>query len=565
MRGSGGGGEESYTLLAADCATAKAEQVKTWTPPTDHRLEQAPAAFLTWLRYAENAVKVFGSAYGLEHVPERLAFLSFLCEANEEDENAYPVNYCIRLYEELNAVWCEAIRESRRQLCAKLGTENPRLEDLKLIALAPSDDGTPNFQFPRVWDLKDPQSYFQTVVLPRQQRAPADTGNCEDEVETDPKAGKGPNLRLRRNDREELARLRAATPQNLGRPRNPVPKTKKPLCWDAACHIGCARGSSCPNAHEPLPPMGKLDPSVAMQIVRRGGLRGDKKVDPKEVDDRRVAQLRAQMKDDQQSKQQDGGKPEGKSKTKAKKAKAGWQLPPDFQGPLTVMEKELSEVGLGPDLSWHTSFRPGQVTDDTPVQDPTATERLRVYREILEEGLLSPLAAFTPYLQSHVAARLVNACLDGTPLTLQEVVVTAADEGHPHLAQEAQACLEAGSFKIGQAPEDDPPEAVVTSRCMASSSAQYSGGAVHLTSKLYPKGLSLPFEDHVDKLEVKEGSPPLFGAAPAMESRQCLCLHVGRVFAQDPGQSVTLAQDLRAELWQQASEARRATWAMPLL
>ena len=226
------GWEESYTLLAADCATAKAEQVEAWTPPTDHRLEQrskALAAFLTWLRYAENAVKVFGSAYGLEHVPERLAFLSFLREANEEDENAYPVNYCIRLYEELNAVWCEAIRESRRQLCAKLGTENPRLEDLKLIALAPSDDGTPIFQFPRVWDLKDPQGYFQTVVLPRQQRAMTrllnkqlheqalnhprkpnkaagtDTGNCEDEVETDPKAGKGPNLRLRRNDREEAA------------------------------------------------------------------------------------------------------------------------------------------------------------------------------------------------------------------------------------------------------------------------------------------------------------------------------------------------------------------------
>ena len=55
---------------------------------------------------------------------------------------------------------------------------------------------------------------------------------------------------------------------------------------------------------------------------------------------------------------------------------------------------------------------------------------------------------------------------------------------------------------------------------------------------------------------MKEGSPRLFGAAPAMESRQCLCLHVGRVFAQGPGQSVTLAQDLRAELWQQASEAQ---------
>ena len=122
------GGEESYTLLASDCATAKAEQVEAWTPPTEHKIEsraRAPAAFLTWLRYAENAVKVFGSAYGLEHVPERMAFLAALREANEEDENAFPVGYCIKLYEELNAVWCEQIRESRRKLCAKLWHGEP--------------------------------------------------------------------------------------------------------------------------------------------------------------------------------------------------------------------------------------------------------------------------------------------------------------------------------------------------------------------------------------------------------------------------------------------------------
>ncbi|CAE7252651.1 unnamed protein product, partial [Symbiodinium pilosum] len=267
--------------------------VEAWNPPTDHRLEQrckAPAAFLTWLRYAENAVKVFGTAYGLEHVPERLAFLSFLREANEE-----------------------AIRESRRQLCAKLGTENPRLEDLKLIALAPNDDGTPNFQFPRVWDLKDPQGYFQTVVLPRQQRA--------------------------------MTRL---------------------------------------------------------------------------------------------------------------------------------LNKQLHEQALG------SNRRP-------------------------------------------------NKAAGADTGSYEDEVETDPKAGKP-------------------APEDDPPEAAVTACPKTSCSATYSGGAVHLTSKLYPKGLSLPFEDHLDKLEVKEGSPPLFGAAPAMESRQCLCLHVGRVFAPDPSQAVALAQDLRGEL-----------------
>ena len=36
------------------------------------------------------------------------------------------------------------------------------------------------------------------------------------------------------------------------------PKSKAPICWDAACHIGCFR-QSCPHSHEPLPPMSKLD------------------------------------------------------------------------------------------------------------------------------------------------------------------------------------------------------------------------------------------------------------------------------------------------------------------
>ena len=168
------GGKESHTLLASDCATVRTDQLETWTPPSDHKIEahpRPPASFLVWLRYAENQVRVFGAAYGIEHMPERLAFLKALHEAHDEDEHAYPVQYCIDLFEELNAVWAESVRESRRVLCAKLVTENPRLEDLKLIALAPGEGDRPNFQFPRVWDLQDPAGYYQAVVVPRQERA----------------------------------------------------------------------------------------------------------------------------------------------------------------------------------------------------------------------------------------------------------------------------------------------------------------------------------------------------------------------------------------------------------
>ena len=157
------GGDETFTLLASDCQTARADQIELWSPPTERKIEgrsKPPASFLTWLRYAENHTRVFGAVYGIEHMSERLAFLKALQEAHEEDERAYPTASCIKLFEELNAVWVEQVREARRTLCAKLGTENPRVEDLKLIALAPGPDGLPNFRFPRVWDLKDPARYF---------------------------------------------------------------------------------------------------------------------------------------------------------------------------------------------------------------------------------------------------------------------------------------------------------------------------------------------------------------------------------------------------------------------
>ena len=64
------GGKESHTLLASDCATVRADQLETWTPPSDHKIEgrlRPPASCLVCFKYAENQVRVFGAAYGVEH------------------------------------------------------------------------------------------------------------------------------------------------------------------------------------------------------------------------------------------------------------------------------------------------------------------------------------------------------------------------------------------------------------------------------------------------------------------------------------------------------------------
>ena len=118
-----------------------------------------------------------------------------------EDENAFPFTYCMQLFEETTAVWCEEVREKRRGLCAKLGTENPRLEDLKLL---PGANGLPNFQFPRVWDLALPegrssppeQGYGEVERKPdhRKTAGPTEADNSGVPPEEQDKSGKGPRL-----------------------------------------------------------------------------------------------------------------------------------------------------------------------------------------------------------------------------------------------------------------------------------------------------------------------------------------------------------------------------------
>ena len=121
--------------------------------------------------------------------------------------------------------------------------------------------------------------------------------------------------------------------------------------------------------------MAKLDPTVQVQVLRRGGLRSGPKIDPKSVDGR-VAQLRSQVKADKDEKRQDGPTPkEGaapkdgaapKAKPKGK-AKVGWAVPEDYQGPVAQLEQELGELGQGPNFSWHEAFSEGIAIDSQPL------------------------------------------------------------------------------------------------------------------------------------------------------------------------------------------------------
>ena len=66
-------------------------------------------------------------------------------------------------------VYCEYIREQRRELCRISRNENPRLEDLRMLAFAPVR-GAAWLKFSNAFDLESPTGYFQCTVMPRLER-----------------------------------------------------------------------------------------------------------------------------------------------------------------------------------------------------------------------------------------------------------------------------------------------------------------------------------------------------------------------------------------------------------
>ena len=66
------------------------------------------------------------------------------------------------------------------------------------------------------------------------------------------------------------------------------------ICWDAGTHLGC-HTSPCWNAHAPLGKPALLDATVQMQLARRGGVKGEKKLDSTQAA-QRIQQLRDGLK-----------------------------------------------------------------------------------------------------------------------------------------------------------------------------------------------------------------------------------------------------------------------------
>ena len=269
-----------------------------------------------------------------------------------------------------------------------------------------------------------------------------------------------------------------------------------------------------------------------MQVLRRGGLRSGPRVNPQEVDGR-VAQLRAQAREEQASKIEPGATAQGKAKAhpKAKaKEKAGWAVPEDYQGPVTQLEHELGNLAEGPDYSWHQQFR--QDTEVTTVQAGTdeAQKRKDAYEKLLASKKLASLSGCSDHLHSHVASHFVNAEMQGRVVQVSEILTQAIDYGHPQLADEAQEVLSSIGVKAGLIlPE---PEACFGTFVWAGGVGK---GQMTFSHPLWEGVPPLDILDAQDKLTLPEDLRVALqlGSEKAEEMRQCLCLHVALAFEAD--------------------------------
>eukprot|EP00971_Amphidinium_carterae_P242230 4809862-Amphidinium_carterae.1 len=162
----------SSALSVADFPTSRCEDLEQYVPPEDLKPEHRPRdppTYLSWARQARNSIRAFACVYGTEHEEERSHALENLCRKHEQDDHKYPLDFVRGAWEELVWRWFEELKEELRRCRKVLGKEKMRRDELEFIALSPTTTGGAFMNYPRVFDLEDPQGYYQRVVEQRLQ------------------------------------------------------------------------------------------------------------------------------------------------------------------------------------------------------------------------------------------------------------------------------------------------------------------------------------------------------------------------------------------------------------
>eukprot|EP00971_Amphidinium_carterae_P151679 3006515-Amphidinium_carterae.2 len=217
-----------------------------------------------------------------------------------------------------------------------------RRDELEFIALSPTTRGGAFVTYPQVFDLENPEGYYQRIVEQRlqekAQRALWDAAHSRGTAKrgfgwkqdssnqatgSDQKAGapnaadaKGSTPAAKKAAQPPGAEVRnlypagkplAAAEVVTSRELAPTDTKGRIKCWDVASHKGCSRtAAECFRSHlEPIKQADSLHWTVQAQLLRRGGLRHHPRVEPQDVD-AKVQALRNAHRQDEGAKKAEG-------------------------------------------------------------------------------------------------------------------------------------------------------------------------------------------------------------------------------------------------------------------
>ena len=371
------GSHEKYTLAASDFVPqtdaeldAFVQEIRSGKPGGDQR-PAAPTKFEDWEARVRRQNDVWCLVYGLEWRRVRNHALELLTEWHQSEPHKWPLSVVSDIWEELHWRFFEELKEILRLLKKEAGRETMSLQDIKFHALLPNASGRAWLELPRTFDLKNPEGWFASEVMPRIERRQervlwrltweggrgskpqggAHAGgsqNPEKEDKPNLKSLWGPKLST-----EEISRAKE---------RAPVDKDGVLLCWGALTHMGCSN-ASCQRSHAGL--QGRLeglDPCVQMQFLRRGGLRR-MKAETRESATDKIRNLRAGVAKDKAEKVASGrksgqGEPAetadgGATRAGGEKVVRIWDVPEEFEAvDFTQAESDMRETLQGPDSGW---------------------------------------------------------------------------------------------------------------------------------------------------------------------------------------------------------------------
>ena len=594
-----------FCLSAADFPLTTEADFDTFAPPTDFRLEKRPRGPVTltaWFRCALRMAWALSCAYGTEHYPQWEGAATKLLRLGEEVGYAWPLQWIANVWEELWSRYVEELKQLDRDLRRQMGEEAPSFERSRFFATAPDVEGNPWLRLPQTFDLDSDSEFFHTDILPRHNRmlsrtcwqqalkasslgqTPTEGGRAGGE--SDPRAGKPAKG-------ETTALLGPPlTTKEASRSLDHRPKcrdTGKYYCWDFISHRGCKQGNGCPHQHPKagkIPKWDTFDWSIQMQLLRRGGLRSNKKLSPLDVE-AAIVELRNSVatksaENVAEGKTQSKPPPAGKDKDKkgarptntAPVAKVG-QAPPRppeelLQFAPTDAEAELAEWTKGADHTWYQDQSTPAIAEIGPdireatLAKPEARHRAQAMTQVESVGI----PAFPQLLGTYVRGCLLrekeqNPTCDLTVSHVTAALEAARDQGGPELAAQAADALSSyGDYgKVGStAPAILSP--VSWDGLIGYGTLEWQYGTWQTID--FGDELLLP----ADFLSQIVGAAQTSSDAP--EPKQCLLLHscAGVLLAETgivptPEAVEKLATSVRQRLHGQAHEAQAALGPTP--